>query len=122
MDADYLDTGGVAFEPSLTVLSTVISRRAAGRVTVDAGLKSLSDDSGPARPLRPPGWSYHHAGDEHGVLTPDGPATAELRIGDAVALLPSHIDTTVNLHDTLHAHRRGVVEEVWPISARGRVR
>lgn len=123
MDADYLDTGGIGYASSLTVLSTVISRPAPGLATVDAGLKSLSDDSGPARPLRPPGWSYHHAGDEHGVLSPGGgAAAAELRIGDTVALLPSHIDTTVNLHDAIHAHRRGVVEEVWPISARGRVR
>jgi D-serine deaminase-like pyridoxal phosphate-dependent protein len=122
MDADYLDTGGIGYEPALAVLSTVISRPAPDRALVDAGLKSLSDDSGPARPLGTPGWTYHHAGDEHGVLKPDGDAAAGPRIGDTVALLPSHIDTTVNLHDAIHAHRRGVVEEVWPISARGRVR
>jgi len=38
-----------------------------------------------------------------------------------VTLLPSHIDTTINLHDTLHAHRRGEIETAWAISARGKV-
>jgi D-serine deaminase-like pyridoxal phosphate-dependent protein len=89
---------------------------------VDAGLKTLSDDSGPARAVDAPGWTYHHAGDEHGLLTPTGAERRALKVGDRVALLPSHIDTTINLHDVLYAHRGGVVEETWPVTARGRVR
>jgi D-serine deaminase-like pyridoxal phosphate-dependent protein len=122
MDADYLDTGGVPYRPALTAIATVISRPTADRAVVDAGLKTLSDDSGPARLTDAPGWSYHHAGDEHGTLTPSGaPDRRQLAVGDRVALLPSHIDTTVNLHDVLHAHRGGQIETVWSVAARGKV-
>ncbi len=123
MDADYLDTGGVPYRPALTVLATVVSRPAPDRAIVDAGLKSASDDSGPARLLGAPGWSYRHGGDEHGILTRDPPNPRDgLAVGARVALLPSHCDTTINLHDVIHAARGGVVEEVWPVAARGRVR
>jgi D-serine deaminase-like pyridoxal phosphate-dependent protein len=122
MDADYLDTGGVPYAPALVALSTVISRPAPDRAVVDAGLKTLSNDSGAARLADAPGWQYHHAGDEHGVLTPSGDAERRaLAVGDRVSLLPSHIDTTVNLHDVLYAHRGGAIEAAWPVAARGKV-
>jgi len=120
MDADYLDVAGVPYASALTVHATVISVHA-DRAVVDAGLKSLSDDSGPARVAAPDGWSYHHAGDEHGILTPV-PGTPPLAVGDRVVLIPSHIDTTINLHDELHAARGDEIAETWAISARGRVR
>jgi D-serine deaminase-like pyridoxal phosphate-dependent protein len=119
MDADYRDTHGVNYAPALRVLTTVISRPSPDRAIVDAGLKSLSDDPGPAR-CRLRGRTYHHAGDEHGMLRSVCGAEP-LDVGDHVMLLPSHIDTTVNLHDVLHAHRRGTIEEIWPIAARGKV-
>jgi D-serine deaminase-like pyridoxal phosphate-dependent protein len=122
MDADYLDTGGVPYRSSLTAIATVISRPAPERAIVDAGLKTLSDDSGPARPVDAPGWSYRAAGDEHGTLTPAGEGPRrELGVGDRLALIPSHIDTTINLHDVIYAHRAGTVEAVWEIAARGKV-
>jgi D-serine deaminase-like pyridoxal phosphate-dependent protein len=45
----------------------------------------------------------------------------DLNVGDIVSLLPSHICTTINLHDVLVGVRNGVVEAVWPIEARGHV-
>jgi D-serine deaminase-like pyridoxal phosphate-dependent protein len=121
MDAAYGDTGGVPYRHALTALATVISHAEADRAVVDAGLKTLSNDMGPARPADAPGWRYHHAGDEHGVLTPDGSDRRTLAVGDRVALVPSHIDTTINLHDVLYAHRGGTIEETWPVAARGKV-
>ena len=122
MDADYLDTGGIPYESSLVAIATVISRPAPDRAVIDAGLKTLSDDSGPARLVGVPGWSYQHGGDEHGVLTPNGePDRLELRVGDRVALIPSHIDPTINLHDVMYAHRGGKVEATWAVAARGKV-
>lgn len=122
MDADYLDTSGVPYRSALTAIATVISRPTPDRAVVDAGLKTLSNDSGPARPVDAPGWSYHHAGDEHGTLTPTGePGRRELRVGDRVTLAPSHIDTTINLHDVMYAHRGGYIEAVWAVAARGKV-
>ena len=122
MDVDYEQTVGVPYEPALTALATVISRPAADRVVIDAGLKTLSNDSGPARLAGRSAWSYQHAGDEHGILTIDRAAGAyELRVGDRVALVPSHIDTTVNLHDVIYPHRNGDLEAAWVVAARGKV-
>jgi D-serine deaminase-like pyridoxal phosphate-dependent protein len=124
MDADYGATGGVPYAHALQALATVISHAKPDHAVVDAGLKTLSDDSGPARLVEVPGWKYHHAGDEHGVLSPHGGAPGgrrELAIGDRLALVPSHIDTTINLHDVLYAHRNGAIEETWPVAARGEV-
>jgi D-serine deaminase-like pyridoxal phosphate-dependent protein len=122
MDVDYAETRGVPYGSALSVLATVISRPEAQRVVVDAGLKTLSDDSGPARPVDPPGWTYHHAGDEHGMLTTvEVQGGSRLAVGDRVTLMPSHIDTTINLHDVMHAHRKGAVEAIWAITARGKV-
>jgi hypothetical protein len=58
MDADYgrnLDRDGAptkAFEPSLFVWATVMGRPTEDRAIVDAGLKALAFDSGPAAGLR----------------------------------------------------------------------
>jgi len=122
MDTDYLDTGALPYKSSLQVVATVISRPAPDRAVIDAGLKTLSDDSGPARLADAPGWTYQHAGDEHGKLTPTGdPDRRELNVGDRVRLIPSHIDPTINLHDVMYAHRGGRIEAEWPVSARGKV-
>lgn len=121
MDVDYGQTTGVPYESALTVVATVISRPADDRVIVDAGLKSLSNDSGSAQVADRSGWSYRPAGDEHGILTTDAESAHELHIGDRVALVPSHIDTTVNLHDVMYVHRKGALEATWAIAARGKV-
>ena len=122
MDVDYGETGGVPYEQSLHALATVISQPEPGRVVIDAGMKGLSMDSGPARVVEPAGWSYAHAGDEHGILTrADADLSDELRVGDRVVLVPSHIDTTLNLHDVLHVHRGGELVTEWPVAARGKV-
>ena len=41
--------------------------------------------------------------------------------GDKVEIVPNHGCTTINLHDEYHVIRRGVLEAVWPIAARGKV-
>ena len=45
-----------------------------------------------------------------------------LRRGDLVEITPSHGCTTINLHDAYYVTRDDVVEAVWPIAARGRIR
>jgi D-serine deaminase-like pyridoxal phosphate-dependent protein len=120
MDADYGDTAGVPYRTALLAHATVISHPTPSRAVVDAGLKALSDDSGRARLSPDLGWTYEHGGDEHGVLTPAADDPASLRIGDRVSVQPSHIDTTINLHDVIYAHRGGVIEQRWEVAARGK--
>ena len=124
MDADYLHALGPTYASSLTVLSTVISQPVPQRTIIDAGLKSLSTDSGMAEPRNIPGVRYTPLGDEHGSLVWDDGYTKSnqtLQIGDRVELIPSHCDTTINLFDTYYAHRNGKIEAIWPITARGKV-
>jgi D-serine deaminase-like pyridoxal phosphate-dependent protein len=126
MDADYgrnLDRGGGptdAFEHSLFVWATVMSRPNDERAIVDAGLKALAFDSGPPSVWDEPAATYERASDEHGRLAIGG-ATNRLKLGDKVRLVPGHCDPTVNLYDWYVGLRDDRVESVWPITARGAV-
>ena len=134
MDADYgrneIDPRWPCFAQSLFVLTTVMSRPAAGRAVVDAGLKASSVDSG--MPLvwarrdvddgvdkrADAGLEYVKASDEHGVLRIAAGAQAPA-LGEKLLLVPGHCDPTINLHDWYVGVRKGVVEALWPITARG---
>ncbi|HXY04999.1 MAG TPA: DSD1 family PLP-dependent enzyme [Burkholderiaceae bacterium] len=122
MDADYArneqDAHAPQFEVALFVLATVMSLRE-DRATLDAGLKAFSTDTGPARPTFA-GWRVRNVSDEHTILMRSDDATP-IRLGDKALLVPGHCDPTVNLHDWLVATRKGRVEAVWPIDARGRI-
>jgi 3-hydroxy-D-aspartate aldolase len=50
-----------------------------------------------------------------------GPGAAAPGLGDKLLLVPGHCDPTVNLYDWYVCVRGGVVEAVWPITARGAV-
>lgn len=124
MDVDYRHAIGPVYANALTILATVISRPTATRAVIDAGFKSLSTDSGMPELKGIPGVSYQPGGDEHGILTWQAgslPAGCALHVGDRVELFPSHIDTTVNLHDWYYAHREGTLAAIWPVAARGKV-
>jgi D-serine deaminase-like pyridoxal phosphate-dependent protein len=124
MDTDYRNALGPVYANALTILATVISLPAPNRAIIDAGLKSLSIDSGMPEPQGLPGVQYRPAGDEHGVLTwNDSTSTTrtQIAIGDRIAFYPSHIDTTINLHDTYYVYRNGLLEAIWPVTARGKV-
>ncbi|RAR08351.1 alanine racemase domain protein [Stemphylium lycopersici] len=119
MDTDYRNAvGSHNFSQSLTILATVISKQGDNVITIDTGLKSLTTDSGLAE-CKTPGYTYGVLGDEHGSLMWEEGMAKELRIGDRVEMVPSHIDPTVNLHDVYYAHRKGVIEEIWPVDTRG---
>jgi len=126
MDADYgrnLDRDGEpthAFEPSLFVWATVMSRPTEDRAIVDAGLKALAFDSGPPNVWDEPAAVYERASDEHGRLAVKS-ATNRLKLGDKVKLVPGHCDPTVNLYDWYVGIRGDRVAAIWPITARGAV-
>ncbi len=124
MDTDYRNALGPVYANALTILSTVISRPTSERAVVDAGLKSLSIDSDMPEPQGLPGVTYRPGGDEHGILTwlesPQFPG-GKLEVGERIAFIPSHIDTTINLHDTYYAHRNGKLEAIWSVATRGKV-
>lgn len=122
MDADYGRNawdGFPRFAQGLHVWTTVMSVAAAReRVVVDAGLKAHSVASGMPLVVDRPDLRYTRASDEHGVIEGDG-SHAMPSLGDKPRLVPGHCDPTVNLHDWIVCARGGLVEAVWPISARG---
>ncbi|HEX4206897.1 MAG TPA: DSD1 family PLP-dependent enzyme [Ktedonobacteraceae bacterium] len=122
MDIDYRNALGPhpLYANALTILSTVISRPTPTQAVVDAGLKSLSTDSGMPEPRGLSGIAYQPGGDEHGILR-WAKGTVQLEVGDRIELIPSHIDTTINLHDSYYAYRDGTLEAIWPVAARGKV-
>lgn len=120
MDIDYAtntpDVNAPVLQHALTVLCSVISERPQHAV-LDGGLKTFAVDQGLPRILTP-GWRVKSLSDEHTIITAD-PGTPALGLGTRVQLLPGHCDPTVNLHDWIVAVRGGVVQEVWPVDARG---
>ncbi|HEY6475310.1 MAG TPA: D-TA family PLP-dependent enzyme, partial [Polyangia bacterium] len=128
----FLDRSEVAYGPrtladcALRVHTTVVSAPEPGRAVIDAGSKTLSD-----APVLGPGGGFGTAPDrpevtiralneEHGYVDLDG--GAGLRVGDRLALVPNHVCACVNLHDVVCGARGGVVEVVYDVAARGRVR
>ncbi|MFZ4531538.1 MAG: DSD1 family PLP-dependent enzyme [Alsobacter sp.] len=124
MDVDYAvikDSAGRPygeFEHSLFVLSSVMSVSGSTWVVVDAGLKSYSGEKGPPRVHGWSGLDLVSMSDEHGKITV-GQDAKRPRLGDRVALIPGHCDPTINLHDWYVGVRKGRVEEIWQIDARG---
>ena len=113
MDTHYARLG-LPFVSALACRATVVSRRG-DRAVLDAGLKALSAEYGLPTALVP-GAEVTSLADEHLTLAlaPD----TRLAVGDAVLVLPAHVDPTVNLHARLHAvHADGTVE-AWAVDAR----
>lgn len=110
---------------ALTALATVISVRPDGKVIVDAGSKSLASDNPfpdgtRGEVLGHPELTFINFSEEHGHLQATAPT--DLRVGNKVRILPNHVCTCVNMHDTLTAFRGEQVEAVWTIAARGKIR
>jgi len=124
MDVQYLRIGDrlgdrfAAFRPALTLLVTAISQPVPQLITVDAGFKAFASEEAAPTARNVDGVVYHFAGDEHGILELKAPSRP-VRLGDKLEFLTPHCDPTVNLHDVYHVVRDGVVEELWPIAARG---
>jgi len=124
MDVDYRRIGGADgqaiysdFQPSLTILTTVVNATHPDRVTVDAGTKAV-DTTTTNRPEAKswPGLIYAKNGDEFGALTTEGGQLPPL--GERLELIVPHCDPSVNLFHRLYACRGNRVEAIWPIMAR----
>ena len=82
---------------------------------VDAGLKSMTVDSGLPKIVNNE-IEYLKCSDEHGVLSDPNNS---LKINDKVFLIPGHCDPTCNLHDWYVVVDDKKVIDLWPVSARG---
>jgi D-serine deaminase-like pyridoxal phosphate-dependent protein len=113
MDASY-DKLDLPFALALACRTTIVSRHGS-RAVCDAGLKALSAEYGLPRAVDPD-IEVVGLADEHSTLklAPDSP----LEVGDAILLIPAHVDPTVNLHAALHAVEADGTVHRWPVAAR----
>jgi D-serine deaminase-like pyridoxal phosphate-dependent protein len=124
MDSNYRqiewDSAGnpPPFRSCLTLLGGVVSRPTPERAIVDIGWKAASSDSGSPVP-EDPELAFEFAGDEHGIIQRRDGAPLGLALGAKLKLVPSHCDTTVNLHSIYHVVRSGQLEAIWTIEGRG---
>ena len=125
MDMQYLACGSEDgspvykdFEPSLTVVATILNNRFAGRLTTDAGAKALTLNTPRAGVVGEPGMDYNAGSDEFGTIT-FKEASKTYKMGDRLELIVPHCDPVVNLYDYVYGIRNDRVETVWEITARG---
>ena len=127
MDAQYLAIGGAEdpevysdFEPSLTVLTTVLNAQYEGRATTDAGAKANTINRPWPIVAGETGMTYTSGSDEFGSIRYAEGASRTYAVGDKLELIVSHCDPVVNLYDQLYGVRGDTVEVVWPIAGRGK--
>ncbi len=125
MDAQYLSIGGALneevysdFEPSLTILATVLNAQYEGRATTDAGAKACTINQPWPIVKGETGMIYRSGSDEFGSIRYED-SSRIYGVGDKLELIVSHCDPVVNLYNHVHAVRGDVVEAVWSIAARG---
>ena len=116
MDADYArNQDPPPFRHALFVLAQVMSAPRGGVAVLDAGHKAVPTDSGFPLVHGFPGATYIGASDEHGTLKGEGLP----ELGQKVRLVPGHCDPTVDRYDWYVGVRKGRVECLWPVAARG---
>jgi D-serine deaminase-like pyridoxal phosphate-dependent protein len=122
MDTLYRRIGGKTdsavysnFDPALTVMTTVVSKRHPHQCTIDAGNKAL---------LRPtdevqgrPEVKVENQGAEYGILRWKD-TDRDFKLGERVELYPSNLDMSTNVYDRYYIARGEQIVDVWPIMGR----
>ena len=117
----YYSELGLDYDFALTVVSTVTSRPNPTRIVTDAGRKTMSRDTALPVPKGVTGVKSVGLSAEHGQIELLEP-NLDVKVGDRLEWIVGYCDTTVHLHDEMYGIRGGVVEVVWPILARGKLR
>ena len=119
MDMTYRKYG-IDFEYALTILTGVVSRPRPEKVIVDAGFKTISAEHGLPSIKGREDMECIGLNAEHGhykLAKPSGLPHS----GDKLEMLPTHVDTTVCLHDNYVIARKGEVERTLRIEGRGKL-
>ncbi|HVS37917.1 MAG TPA: D-TA family PLP-dependent enzyme [Gemmataceae bacterium] len=118
--AKFADLAG--FTPAALVLTRVISRPTATRVTLDLGTKAVASDppaGGRCILLDVPDCVPILHNEEHFVV--ETPAADRFKPGDAVLAVPTHVCPTCALHQFAYVIEGGRLTEKWSIAARDRM-
>ena len=109
------------FEPAVVMLTRVISRPSADRVTCDLGNKAVASD--PPRGQRVvfpdlPGAEQVLHNEEHIVL--QTPLAENYKPGDVLMAIPRHVCPTSALYKQAYVIEGGKVVDMWDVTARDR--
>ena len=99
------------------ILTTIISTPRPGIAIGDAGVRAVSSLSGMPTVFDRPGVTVETMDSDHSVFRTG--AGSSLNIGDQVLLIPAQQDAMVSRWDRFIGLRKGKVEVVWDIQARG---
>lgn len=105
------------------VICTVVSRPTADRAIIDGGSKTFTNDGGApfGYVMEYPEANFYLQSEEHGHIDLSA-CPHKPEVGERVTVIPNHACGCTNLHDSVQGVRNGVVEVIWPVAARGRIR
>jgi D-serine deaminase-like pyridoxal phosphate-dependent protein len=123
-DATQVALGLVPLERcALSVLATVVSRPAAGRLILDSGSKALAAER---LTMLTPGFGMieghpelrvERLYEEQAIVHSDGPCA--IPVGARVRVVPNHACAAANLHSQLLVVDGEAIVDSWPVEARG---
>lgn len=125
-DRMKVDEGVATFDKcAARILATIVSKPAKGRAILDAGAKTLGRIKGLlghdlgsfGHIVEYPEAVLGYVFEEHGVVDN---CPNDISIGEKITIIPNDIMDNINFHDTLYGIRKGKVETIWPIAARGK--
>jgi D-serine deaminase-like pyridoxal phosphate-dependent protein len=110
---------------AMHVRATVVSCPTADRAIIDSGSKVLTSDhyyvEHYGRLVEYPGAYIANLSEEHAVLD-FSQCRSRPKVGEVVSVIPNHCCSVSNMNDEIHGVRNGLVEVIWPVAARGKVR
>ncbi|MFO7169525.1 MAG: D-TA family PLP-dependent enzyme [Chloroflexota bacterium] len=122
-DRKMVAVGAMRLEDcALTIRCTVVSRPTPTRGILDGGSKTFSSDTlgleGYGLILEYPEAKIYGFSEEHGHVDFSACERAP-EIGEVVTVVPNHACVVSNLFNQVVGARRGEVEVIWPVAARG---
>lgn len=113
--------GATEDECALTVFSTIVAQPYEQRLIIDAGSKTLSSDiykgGGYGKIKGHDNLQIEKLSEEHGTIKIIG--KTDLQVGDIVEIIPNHVCPVINLANHLYGFRKGELDRVVHVEARG---
>ncbi|NEW06790.1 amino acid aldolase [Paenibacillus sp. SYP-B3998] len=107
---------------------TVVSKPTVDRIVIDGGSKTFATDVQPGGSLNLQGFGriighpdtiLERMNEEHGMIT--GKGVSDIQIGDRIRVIPNHICSTINLHNSVYIHKNRSVIKEMPVLGRGKL-
>jgi D-serine deaminase-like pyridoxal phosphate-dependent protein len=110
---------------AMQVRSTVVSRPNKERAILDAGSKVLTSDQyyvqNYGHLVEYPEAVIASLSEEHAIVDLSQ-CMEQPAVGEVVSVIPNHCCAVSNMVDEVYGARDGMVEIIWPVAARGKVR